>query len=167
MLTLLCRHYWYYYWFQTQMPLNISMAKYPYEYASLASWLQPRWVVEAPAQDQSLRLTRRKLHEQKTRHELIYSTFCVAGWRCKLTSRSCSCRNLKTSENLRSFEYMLAHWPVCDLLSKHRAMVLPAWSVVMCPKIQRKTPKLIMPFHRLWPKHYIENHRNARKKPPK
>jgi len=36
------------------MPLNISMAKYSYEYASLislASWLQPRWVVEAPVCD--------------------------------------------------------------------------------------------------------------------
>ena len=82
-----------------------------------------------------------------------------------MTSQSCNCRNLKTSENRRNFEHMLAHRPVCDLLSKHhRAMVLPAWSVVTCPKIQRKTPKLIMPFHRLWPRHYIENHRNARKK---
>ena len=75
------------------MPLNISMAKYPYEYASLislASWLQPRWVVEAPAQDQSLRLRRGKWHEQKPRHELMYSTYIlcrrddVANWHLSL-----------------------------------------------------------------------------------
>ena len=42
------------------------MAKYPYEYASLASWLQPRWVVEAPAQDQSLRLRRAKVTRAET-----------------------------------------------------------------------------------------------------
>ena len=131
------------------------MAKYPYEYASLASWLQPRWVVEAPAQDQSLRLTKGNCTSRNPDMKWLTVHFVSQGWRCKLTSQSCSCRNLKTSENLRSFEYMLAHWPVCDLLSKHhRAMVLPAWSVDTCPKIQRKTPKLIMPFHSLWPRDY-------------
>ena len=46
------------------MPLNISVAKLVWKclvleaWSSLSPWLRPRWVVEAPAQDQSLRLTR-------------------------------------------------------------------------------------------------------------
>ena len=34
------------------------------------------------------------------------------------------------------------------------------------PKYREKTPKLIVPFHSIWPKHYIENHRNATKNLP-
>ena len=126
---------------------------------SLASWLQPRWVVEAPAQDQSLRLTKEKVAraETPTWSDLQY-ILCrrddAANWHLSLVVAE-TWKHLKTYAALRCFEYMLAHWPVCDLLSKHhRAMVLPAWSVVTCPKIQRKTPKLIMPFHSLWPRDY-------------
>ena len=62
-----------------QMRLNISMAKDSKDLwkclvseacSSLAWSLQPRWVVEAPAQDQSLRLTKGKLPEQNCQREV-------------------------------------------------------------------------------------------------
>ena len=100
MLTLSCQHYW----SHIQMRLNISVAKHLWKcvvseaWSSLASWLQPRWVVEAPAQDQSLRLTRGNLPEQNPQHEVIW--VCVADLRSfergpqkdfiwKATAKSC------------------------------------------------------------------------------
>ena len=151
------------------------MAKYPYEYASLCffDFFGIMAAAKVGCRSSCTRSKSQADKEKVTRAEnptwtnlqyILCRRDDVANWHPGLVVAE-TWKHLKTYAALRCFEYMLAHWPVCDLLFKHhRAMVLPAWSVVMCPKIRRKTPKLIMPFHRLWPKHYIENHRNARKK---
>ena len=71
---------------EIHMPLNISMATNPWQclvseaWSSLASWLRPSWVGTAPAQDQTLRLTRGSYTNR---------------YLCKFISQSGCCRSLK------------------------------------------------------------------------